>query len=70
VTQKSDREFFWTREGGDGTGYYRGSQVKALAMVQAGESAREAARLLNVGASLAFERHKQWLPDLVAKNRT
>jgi hypothetical protein len=38
--------------------------------VQAGESAREAARLLNVGASLAFERHKQWLPDLVAKNRT
>src|SRR5262249_28079499 len=53
-------------------------RVRALAIVEAGESAREAARLLNArraavpserfGIDAArCERHKQWLLDLVAR---
>src|SRR5215471_20976781 len=41
-------------------GYSRDLRVRALAIVEAGESAREAARLLNVGASTAIRWIERW----------
>src|SRR6516162_7359181 len=41
-------------------GYSRDLRVRALAIVEAGESAREAARLLNIGASTAIRWIERW----------
>ena len=41
-------------------GYSKDLRVRALAIVEGGESAREAARLLNLGASTAIRWIKRW----------
>ena len=41
-------------------GYSKDLRVRALAIVEAGESAREAARLLNIGASTAIRWIERW----------
>src|SRR5262249_10010536 len=41
-------------------GYSKDLRVRVLAIVEAGESAREAARLLNIGASTAIRWIERW----------
>lgn len=41
-------------------GYSKDLRVRAISIVEAGESAREAARLLNVGASTAIRWIERW----------
>jgi hypothetical protein len=41
-------------------GYSKDLRVRVLAFVEAGESAREAARLLNIGASTAIRWIERW----------
>ena len=41
-------------------GYSKDLRVRAVAMVEAGESAREAARVLDVGASTAIRWIERW----------
>jgi transposase len=71
VNQKSDRGFPWTRKSdcmppsatagaAMAREYSRDLRVRALAMMEAGESAREAARLLNVGASTTIRWIQRW----------
>ncbi len=43
-----------------GKGYAKDLRVRAVAIVEAGESAREAARLLDLGASTAIRWMERW----------
>jgi len=44
-------------------GYSKDLRVRVLAIVEAGESAREAARLLNIGAWTAYWLSSEVLPN-------
>jgi transposase len=43
-----------------GNGYSKDLRVRAVTIVESGESAREAARLLNIGASTAIRWIERW----------